>query len=179
MYRQRKGSRLASRSLREEGFSVGRIVAEIDIADLLRVRREVLLTLLLVNGGLTLAFAAIGYLALKRMLRPLGVLTSYVERIREGRAEPIPEQNRKSLATEFGQIFDRFNAMARAVSEREKLASHLAEQKKHAMLGKLTSGMAHEVNNPLGGLFNALDTLSVMAETPAFANPRSTCFSGG
>jgi signal transduction histidine kinase len=148
-----------ARTLREEGFSVGRILAEVDIADLLRVRREVLLTLLLVNGGLTLAFAAIGYIALKRMLRPLGILTSYVERVREGRVEPIPEQNRKSLASEFGQIFDRFNAMARAVSERETLASHLAEQEKYAMLGKLASGMAHEVNNPLGGLFNALDTL--------------------
>lgn len=148
-----------ARTLREEGFAVGRIIAEIDIADLLRVRREVLLTLLLVNGGLTLAFAAIGYVALKRMLRPLGILTSYVERVREGRVEPIPEQNRKSLATEFGQIFDRFNAMARAVSERENLTTRLAEQKKHAMLGKLASGMAHEVNNPLGGLFNALDTL--------------------
>ncbi len=148
-----------ARTLREEGFAVGRIVAEIDIADLLRVRREVLLTLLLVNGGLTLAFAVIGYVALKRMLRPLGILTSYVERIREGCAEPIPEQNRKSLAIEFDQIFDRFNAMARAVSERESLTTRLAEQKKHAMLGKLASGMAHEVNNPLGGLFNALDTL--------------------
>jgi hypothetical protein len=35
-----------ARTLREEGFAVGRILAEIDIADLLRVRREVLLTLL-------------------------------------------------------------------------------------------------------------------------------------
>ena len=49
--------------------------------------------------------------------------------------------------------------MARAVSERENLASHLAEQEKYAMLGKLASGLAHEVNNPLGGLFNALDKL--------------------
>ena len=49
--------------------------------------------------------------------------------------------------------------MARALNEREELASRLANQEKYAVLGKLASGMAHEVNNPLGGLFNALDTL--------------------
>ncbi len=148
-----------SRTLRTEGFSVGRILSEIDISELLRVRREVFLTLILVNGALTVAFAVIGYLALKRMLQPLGVLTKYVERIREGRAEPIPEPNRRKISREFAQLFDRFNAMARAVDERESLATHLAEQEKYAVLGKLASGMAHEVNNPLGGLFNALDTL--------------------
>jgi signal transduction histidine kinase len=148
-----------ARTLRVEGFSAGRILAEIDITELLRVRRQVLLTLVLVNAGLTVAFAAFGYLALKRMLQPLGVLTSYVERAREGRVEPIPEGNRRKIAAEFRQVFDRFNAMARALSERESLASRLAEQEKYAVLGKLASGMAHEVNNPLGGLFNALDTL--------------------
>jgi signal transduction histidine kinase len=148
-----------ARTLRTEGYSVGRILAEIDIAELLRVRREVLLTLFLVNGALTVAFAAIGYFALKRMLQPLGVLTNYVEHVREGRAAPIPEGYRRRIAAEFRQLFDRFNAMALALSERETLASHLAEQEKYAVLGKLASGMAHEVNNPLGGLFNALDTL--------------------
>ena len=49
--------------------------------------------------------------------------------------------------------------MARALNDREELASRLATQEKYAVLGKLASGMAHEVNNPLGGLFNALDTL--------------------
>ena len=49
--------------------------------------------------------------------------------------------------------------MARALNEREELASRLANQEKYAVLGKLASGMAHEVNNPLGGLFNAVDTL--------------------
>ncbi len=148
-----------SRTLLVEGISVGRILAEIDIAELLRVRRDVLRTLVLVNGALTLAFAAIGYLALKRMLKPLSVMTSYVERVREGRAEPIPEGSRPRIATEFRQLFDRFNAMARALNERESLAARLAKQEKYAVLGRLASGMAHEVNNPLGGLFNALDTL--------------------
>jgi signal transduction histidine kinase len=148
-----------ARSLREEGFSVGRILAEIDISELLRVREKVLLTLVAVNAGLALGFAAIGSFALRRMLKPLSVLSGYVERVRAGRADPIPESKRQRVSREFDLLFERFNAMARALNEREELASRLANQEKYAVLGKLASGMAHEVNNPLGGLFNALDTL--------------------
>jgi signal transduction histidine kinase len=101
------------------------------------------------------------------MLQPLGVLTRFVEQIRDGRAERIPEGYRSRVASEFGQLFDRFNAMARAISERQTLASHLAEQEKYAMLGRLASGMAHEVNNPLGGMLNAIDTIQVHGNDPA------------
>jgi two-component system, OmpR family, sensor kinase len=65
--------------LRAEGLPVGRLFAEVDIADSLRVRREILVTLVGMNGLLTLAFALGGYFVLKRMLQPLGVLTRYVE----------------------------------------------------------------------------------------------------
>ena len=148
-----------ARSLGEGGSSVGRILAEIDISELLRVRRQVLLTLVTVNAGLALGFALVGSLALARMLKPLSVLTAYVERVRAGRADTIPESERRGISREFDRLFDRFNAMARALNDREELASRLATQEKFAVLGKLASGMAHEVNNPLGGLFNALDTL--------------------
>jgi signal transduction histidine kinase len=148
-----------SRTLKVEGHSVGKILAEIDIAALLVVRHRVLWTLILANGAMTLAFAAIGYAVLQRMLRPLGTLIRYFERVREGRAEPIPEGDHYKISVEFRRLFDRFNAMARALNEREALAARLAAQEKLAVLGKLASAMAHEVNNPLGGLFNALDTL--------------------
>ena len=101
----------------------------------------------------------VGSLALKRMLEPLSVFSGYMERVRVGRVDPIPQSKRRRLSREFDRLFDRFNAMAGALNEREELASRLAEQEKYAVLGKLASGMAHEVNNPLGGLFNALDTL--------------------
>jgi two-component system, OmpR family, sensor kinase len=43
----------------------------------------------------------------------------------------------------------------------------LAEEEKLSSLGRLASGMAHEINNPLGGLFNALDTLKKHGGTPS------------
>ena len=151
----------------EWGTTAGRLLAEVDIAASLRVRREILITLVLVNGCLTLAFALGGYFVLKRMLQPLGVLTRYVEQIREGRVEAIPAGYHRRVASEFGQLFDRFNAMARAFSERQTLAAHVAEQEKCAMLGRLASGMAHEVNNPLAGMLNAIDTIQAYGHDPA------------
>jgi signal transduction histidine kinase len=34
------------------------------------------------------------------------------------------------------------------------------------MLGRLASGMAHEVNNPLGGMLNAIDTIHAYGDDP-------------
>jgi signal transduction histidine kinase len=64
--------------------------------------------------------------------------------------------------------------MVLAQREREKLAARLAEEEKLSSLGRLTSGIAHEINNPLGGLFNAIDTLKRHGDV---AQVRSTSIS--
>src|SRR5918995_2933546 len=60
---------------------------------------------------------------------------------------------------EFRPLFGAFNGMVEAVREREGLARQLADEERLASLGRLASGMAHEINNPLGGILNAVDTL--------------------
>jgi signal transduction histidine kinase len=155
-----RGAAWIRRDLEQEGIDLGSIVAEIDITDLLRVRQEVLLTLLFANAALTLVLAALGYGLVRRMVRPLSLLTEHVDRIRDGAVVEIPGRHlRDHRDDEFGRLFASFNAMAAALQEREALRSRLAEEERAALLGKLASGMAHEVNNPLGGMLNLVDTL--------------------
>ncbi|MBV1702971.1 MAG: HAMP domain-containing histidine kinase [Hyphomicrobiales bacterium] len=153
------GNALITRRIREEGLVGGTILSEIDISTLLRARNILLASLVAFNGILALAAAVIGYVSIKRMLSPLDILSDHVEQARIGQVKPIASTMGRIQAPEFSRLFDRFNAMATAMREREMLTAQLAAQESQVVLGRVAATMAHEVNNPLGGLFNALNTL--------------------
>ena len=88
------------------------------------------------------------YVAVTRMLAPIGVLSSHFGQGSTGAVVPIGEDSLARQTPEFRALFGRFNAMARAVDEREALAARLADEERLASLGRLASGMAHEINNP-------------------------------
>jgi signal transduction histidine kinase len=146
---------------------VGRILVELDIGTLIAERRTVRWTLIGVNTALTLLLAALGVLLVRRMLAPLAILRAHVATGAEGPIRPVDEAVIVRQPGEFAALFRAFNRTARAVAEREALAARLAEEEKYALLGKLASGMAHEVNNPLGGMFTAVDTLARHGADPA------------
>ncbi len=155
------------RTVAPQGVRVGVLLAEIDVSAQLAERRELLRALILTNAGLTLALSAAGFVIVGRAFRPLGLIAEHLEMGAEGRAVEIPADRLGGPRTEFGRLARRFNAMARAVNERESLAARLAEEERAASLGRLASGMAHEINNPLGGLFNAVSTLRRHGADPA------------
>ncbi|MGH6816253.1 MAG: sensor histidine kinase [Hyphomicrobiaceae bacterium] len=150
-----------------ENLQVGSIYAALDIASLLAERREVLWTLIVTNAALTLLLAAAAWFIVGCMMRPVKVLTTYLERSHAGRVDPIPAPIVAGAGGDYKRPFAAFNKLATAVAEREALGAKLAEEERLASLGRLTSGMAHEINNPLGGLFNAIDTLKQHGADPA------------
>ncbi len=149
------------RRLMVKDRQIGTLHAELDISPLLAERNEVLWTLIASNAALTLFLAALGWFAVRRMVAPMKVLTEHLETARDGAVAPIPDDRMPAADTETGRLFRSFNRMANAVGEREALVTRLADEERLASLGRLASGVAHEINNPLGGLFNALDTLRV------------------
>lgn len=162
-----KARAFARRTLIHQNRRIGEIYADYDVSHLLRERDEVLRTLLATNAAIAILLAAFGYWVIRRMLGPLRTLSRHLDLGVAGNVHPIAPDAVGAATREFGRLFKRFNVMAEAVNEREALAKELAKEERLASLGRLASGMAHEINNPLGGLFNAIDTLKRHGHTPS------------
>jgi signal transduction histidine kinase len=55
--------------------------------------------------------------------------------------------------------------MLRELDEKERLESGMLASERLAAVGRLAAGVAHEINNPLGGMLNALNTFRRYSET--------------
>lgn len=155
-----------ARDLAEGDVPVGRIVAQADIGPLLAERRAVVRTLVLVNGAFALVFAAAGGLLVRHLLAPADLVRRRLtEAARGGR--PVPVDETVGIGPEHAALLAAWNQAAAASAEREAMAARLAKEERHAQVGRLAAAMAHEVNNPLGGLITAVDTLSDHGDDPA------------
>jgi signal transduction histidine kinase len=145
----------------DSGVSLGRVLVEIDLAQEAAARVRLGLLLGAVNAALALALALLGWWLTARMLRPVRLLTDHLGGSAAGAPGLLDRSAYAGTSVEFNRLFETFNAMVRAAGEREALAARLAEDERLATLGTLAGSMAHEVNNPLGGMITALDTLDV------------------
>ena len=59
---------------------------------------------------------------------------------------------------ELGQISSQLRRMFEALREKQALERQMMSSERLAAIGRLSAGIAHEVNNPLGGMLNAIST---------------------
>ena len=148
-----------------QGREVGRILTEMDVSDLAAERRRAVLALIGFNTAATGGLALIGLVVTRRMLRPISVLTGRMA-TGAGRPEPIPPQEVPAGDSEVARLFRTYNDMVDAIAAKSDAERRLAERERLVSLGRLSSSLAHEINNPLGGLLNAADTITTYAERP-------------
>ncbi|WP_235019495.1 sensor histidine kinase [Tabrizicola flagellatus] len=148
-----------------QGRDVGRIVTELDVADLLAERRRVAYWLLFGNAAATALLGLAGWLVVARLLRPVGVLVQAMGG-ETGVPHAIPESRMPRGDPGLMRLFSTYNAMAAAAEARAEAERRLAARERFVSLGRLSSSLAHEINNPLGGLMNAADTILSYPDRP-------------
>lgn len=153
------GRAYVQRQLVHQALPLGAIYMVVDIRHLLAERTNVVATLVATNALLTLLLATIGYWAVRRMIAPMRVLADHLTASADREPQAIAGALMPPPGCEARRLFDAYNRLVESERQRRELMLRLAEEERLASLGRLASGMAHEINNPLGGLFNALDML--------------------
>ncbi len=95
----------------------------------------------------------------RRMAEPLVDLARGMDAMMQGKPVPLPTAENYSYRDELGQLFAAYRKAAAALNEKTLLEQEMVRTERLAAVGRLASGIAHEVNNPLGGMLMALDTL--------------------
>jgi len=102
---------------------------------------------LLLALGIGLLTAALVYLAARMLTEPIHTMISVIRKVKQGR---LDEQMPVDSRDELGELAISFNRMTKILRKNKEMEAALAQQGKMASLGVLSSGVAHEINNPLG-----------------------------
>ncbi len=103
----------------------------------------------------TVALLPLGWWLGRRMARPLEVLDDCVARL--GSEPQLPLSCPVEVPyLELARLRERVERVAVDLEDRKRLERQVVRAEKQAMLGRLTAGVAHEINNPLGGMQAAI-----------------------
>ena len=116
------------------------------------VARAALVTLLVL-----LVILPVSWVWATRTGEPLLRLAAAMRRV----PQDVEEADLASLPTsrdEIGQLGMAFRRMVGVLKEKQDIERQMLVSERLAALGRLTAGIAHEINNPLGGMLTAINT---------------------
>ncbi|MFZ2087976.1 MAG: HAMP domain-containing sensor histidine kinase [Desulfobaccales bacterium] len=119
----------------------------LEITRTLKTQLLTALAIFVVIGGF------LSFVVSRKILQPLKTIEKTTLRIAMGKFRPLPVLNTRD---ETQRVVEAFNRM---IMELEKRQDQLVQAKKLSSLGVLTSGVAHQLNNPLNNISTSCQIL--------------------
>lgn len=105
-------------------------------------------------GSLVLLIVLIFQLVVRNILKPLALIQRTTEDVARGNYTPIPYEERRR--DEISELIAAFNKMSGEIESRQE---EVVQSRKIAAIGTFTSGIAHELNNPINNIYLTAETL--------------------
>lgn len=139
-------------NLRTHGQDITQQVFDMDAQARIQVEREVanyqkfamlVLALAILVGGILI------YYLLRWVMRPLTAIRDAAAQIMQGKMNFIPVNEAVNCSVEGVELVNSLNLMLQTLNHKQ---DQLVQSEKLAAIGKVTAGIAHEINNPLNNI---------------------------
>lgn len=152
----------------EDGSYLGAVLLEYD-RELFYERLQASLgRLALISVPGLLILIPLGWWWGKRIAEPLAKLAKALQRVGRERPAQISEGLPVGGRDEIGALSDSARSMLADLGRKEAMEREMVRSERLAAVGRVSTAIAHEINNPLGGMLNALDTLSTHGNPDPF-----------
>ncbi len=112
-----------------------------------KIKSHIMISMILLILGVGATSTAMVFRASTIITSPITHMIEVIRRVKRGH---LDERMVVNGADELAEMAGAFNRMTEIIRRNREMEASLAQQGKMASLGVLSSGVAHEINNPLG-----------------------------
>ncbi|MFM0656039.1 sensor histidine kinase [Paraburkholderia sediminicola] len=143
----------------EDGSPLGYVTITYDPQKLRDSVNTLVERMVLINLASLLILLPIGWWWGNRMANPLHTLSNAMARVHKEDPEALKQEVSAKGSDEIGRLSTSFREMLDDLAEKQQLERDMVVSERLAAVGRVAAGIVHEINNPLGGMINAVDTL--------------------
>ncbi|MFH1020019.1 MAG: ATP-binding protein [Pseudomonadota bacterium] len=139
-------------ALRKHGQDLTRIIFDMDARARFQVEREVAnyqKSAIFILAVAVMLGAVLIFYMMRWIMRPLTAIREASARIMQGEMNSIPVGEEIRCSVEGTELVNSLNLMLKALNAKQV---QLVQSEKLAAIGKVTAGIAHEINNPLNNI---------------------------